>query len=171
MDHFFVAQIEHGRFNIFLSDDQFFAKTTPIRLLGQIKKLLAVPTHSLLYAKPFGSAEQFAAQRFDRFDFFPFDREESVANQDAETERELHAVVETKRPRRTCQLLDGNRLQRIQCIEQLFDRGSGVLIDSELLPKMRIRATDRNPPGLSDFRRKPKSNRQKGWRKSRATIR
>ena len=130
-----------------------------------------MPTHWLLHAKPFGSPKQFAAERFDRFGFFPFDREKSVADEDAETESELHAVVETKRPRRAGQLLDGNRLERIQGIEQLFDRGSGVLIDSELLAEMRIRRRDRNSPGLSIFGESQGQNRQKVWRKSRATIR
>ena len=108
------------------------------RLLGQIEKLFAVPAHSLLYAESFCSTEQFAAEWFDGLNLLPFDSEEAVADQNAKTERKFHSVVETKGPGRTGQFLDGNRFEGIQRIEQLFDRGSGVLIDSELFPEMRI---------------------------------
>ncbi len=65
MDHFFVAQIEHGCFDILLGDDQFFAEPAPIGLFGQIEKLLGVPTDSLLNAQTFSAPEQFAAEWFD----------------------------------------------------------------------------------------------------------
>ena len=107
MDHFFVAQIEHGRFDILLCNNQFFAKSAPIQLLGQIEKLFAVPAHALLYAKSFCSTEQFAAEWFDGLDLLPFDSEEPVTDQNAKAQGKFHSVVEAKGARWTCQLRMG----------------------------------------------------------------
>src|SRR6478672_3697737 len=101
MGHLFVPQFQHGRFDILLGNDEFFAKPVPVRLLGQIEELLAMPVHGLLDTKSFRTPKQFATKRRNIFGVLAHDCKESVTDKDAKTESESDSVVETERPRRS----------------------------------------------------------------------
>jgi hypothetical protein len=60
-----------------------------------------MPVHGLLHTKPFCTPKQFAAKSWNRFGVFAHDGEETVADEDAKTEGESYAIVETERSRRT----------------------------------------------------------------------
>ena len=60
-----------------------------------------MPVHGLLHTQSFGTPKQFAAERRNGFGVFAYDGEESIADEDAETESKSYPVIQTERSRRT----------------------------------------------------------------------
>ena len=148
--HFLVAQFDHGFFHVGLCFDQFEFESGPVAAHAELEEAVRAGGEALSHGEAFGLAEEGASDVLDDAFLFRDHGEETIADERAEIERGLEAVVVGAVKIGCGQQINRHRFENLEFGEEALDGRRGQLVHPQLLAGKFV---------LQDFGRRLRSKR------------
>lgn len=134
--HFFIAQVDHGLFDVGLGGDQFSPDTRPASGATQFGQAGAMTDDPVGYAQPAGLSYKYAPQFIHEALLLCGHDEEPVCDQSPENERLLLAPGGTGGREFPPELGEGERFELVELLEDVLDPRRRVAVYAQFFPLM-----------------------------------